>query len=119
MATKIEAIKVYTKELTNLGFESINDKLLEKIVLSLGLAAYQMDTDSALVSANDKTEKMLVVDKLLVKKFGMEPDLKLMDLVDAAIGVYGKSKPRKYRAVLYYILATELKMESVYLGEEK
>jgi hypothetical protein len=118
MATKVQAIEVYTKALTKLGVDPINDALLEKIVLSLGLAAYQMDSDSALVSGNDKTEKMLVVDKLLIKKFGMEPDPKLLDLVDAAIETYGKSNPRKFRVVLYYLLATELKMESVYLGDK-
>jgi hypothetical protein len=118
MATKVQAIEVYTKALTKLGVDPINDPLLEKIVLSLGLAAYQMDSDSALVSGNDETEKMLVVDKLLIKKFGMEPDPKLLDLVDAAIETYGKSNPRKFRVVLYYLLATELKMESVYLGDK-
>jgi hypothetical protein len=119
MATKKEAMEVYSKELTKLGVDTINEALLEKIILSLGLAAYQMDSDSALVSANDKAEKMLVVDRLLVKKFGMEADLKLIDIVDSAIEVYGKSKPRKFRAVLYYIITTELKMEAVYLGDKK
>ena len=117
MATKIQALELYTKALTKLGIDPINEELLDKIVTALGIAAYRTDVDAAFVSANDKAEKMLVVDKLLVKKFGFEPDPKLMEHVDAAIEVYGKSNPRKYRVVLYYLITVELKMESVYLKD--
>jgi hypothetical protein len=116
MATKIEAMEVYSKELTKLGVNPIDSALLEKIILSLGLAAYDMNSDSALVSANDKDEKMLIVDRLLVKKFGMVSDLKLVEHIDKAIEKYGKSNPKKYRTVLYYLITKDLKMEKVYLG---
>ncbi|MGL4758884.1 MAG: DUF2853 family protein [Patescibacteria group bacterium] len=117
MATKKEAMELYSNELTSkLGIKEINIELLDKIVTGLGIAAYQTSKDSALVSGKDKTEKQLVADKLLIGKFGMEKSDELLDIIDSAIETYGSKNPRKYRAVLYYLITTELKMEAKFLA---
>jgi len=50
----------------------------------------------------------------LIKKLGLSDSADLDKAIDSVLETYGKSNRNKYRAVVYYMLTTHFKKESVY-----
>lgn len=98
-----EEIAKYTNDLkTKCGIDSPNVELLTKIAKNLGPSIY--NADSSIVATSDKGE-MASVKKFLTEKLGLADDEALTVGINDVIDMYGKSNPRKYRAVMYYLLA--------------
>ena len=106
-----DCIADYKKDLAEIGVK-VDDTLLSAITKGLGPSIYRADAST--VAASDPKEVERVKNNFLIKKLGMKDGPALDKAIDAAIDKYGRSKKKKYRAVLYYILTTDLKKESVY-----
>lgn len=87
--------------------------LLEKVTIGCGPAIY--DPDGEIVAASQKSELDHIRRAFLGKKLGLPDSPDLDDAIDAAIETYGRSEPRKYRAVIYYMLVRHFRKESHYL----
>ncbi|MGR3757003.1 MAG: DUF2853 family protein [Tranquillimonas sp.] len=88
-------------------------ELLRKVTIGTGPAIY--DPQAAVVDAADPADLDLVRRNFLVRKLGLRDGPDLADAVEAALDTYGRDAPRKYRAVLHYLLTKQLGRESVFL----
>lgn len=86
--------------------------LLTEVTIAVGPAIYHSET--AIVSAETQGELAKIKNNFLIRKLGLPDGPELMEAIDAAIETYGRSEPRKYRAVLYYMLVREFGKESLY-----
>ena len=109
MATQIELIDKYRKELSKLRVK-VDDGLLKAVVKSLGPAVYREDASK--ISASDTEEIGRVKQNFMIKRLGLEPGPKVDALLDQALDQMGRANRNKHRAVLYYIIARAAKKES-------
>ena len=86
--------------------------MLTKVTKGLGPSIYKADAET--VSGSDKSELATVKNNFLIKKLGLADGPKLDSAIDAVIEKVGKSNPKKYRAIVYYLLVKELGQESKY-----
>ena len=86
--------------------------LLEKVAIGCGPLIYH--PDASLVAANDPAELAQVKRNFLVRKLGIPDGPVLDDAIAAMIDIYGRSEPRKYRAVIYYLLVRHFGKEDHY-----
>ena len=110
--TKREAkIKLYTADVQK-HYGSVDDSFLAIVVKNLGPSIYRKDAE--LVSCSDPKELDTVRNNFLVKKLGFDKSEK--EMLDGEIKKVCetlKGTRTKYRATFYYILAKNLKKESV------
>lgn len=111
MSKRDELISKYAEDLKAIGVTP-DMELLKKVTIGCGPAIY--NADSSTVAGSDKAELETVKKNFLMKKLGLNDGPELMDAIHSVIERYGKSNPRKHRAVIYYLLATHFKKESVY-----
>ena len=98
-----DALALYKKEMTGkLGMTNIDEDLLTGITKSLGPSIYSDDSNK--VSCSDKTELARVKNNFMIKKLGLDDSPSLDDHVKAVCEEMGKSNPRKFRAIFYYLL---------------
>ena len=112
MATQIELIDKYKKELSKLKVK-VDDVLLKAVVKSLGPAVYREDASK--ISAVDAEELERVKQNFMIKRLGLPNGPKLDALLNKAIDQMGRSTQQKHRAVLYYIITREAKREAALL----
>lgn len=112
MSKKDDLIAKYADDLKNKCGVNPNMDLLTKVTTGCGPSIY--NADAATVSGGDPKELETVKKNFLIKKLGLPDSAKLDAAIASVIETYGKSNPRKYRAVVYYLLATHFKKESVY-----
>ncbi|MFD2697288.1 DUF2853 family protein [Mesonia sediminis] len=86
--------------------------LLRKVAKGLGPSIYNRDAST--VSGSDDKELQTVKNNFLIKKLGLPESDDLMDAIHKVIDIYGRSKPNKYRAVVYYLLTKHFNKESIY-----
>ena len=102
MKTKAELkMEKYTAQLKKIGVP-VNKELLEKVTKALGPANYKLD--AMFVAASDKKELLTVYKNYVVKKLGCKDEKKGMKAVEAAAEKMSGVR-KKYRGVMYYILA--------------
>ncbi|AFL96814.1 DUF2853 family protein [Ornithobacterium rhinotracheale] len=89
-----------------------NQALFTKVVKGLGPSIY--NADSAFVSTSDKSEVERVKQNFLIKKLGLSEADDLDGAIKEVAEKMGKSNPRKYRAIFYYLLAEHFGKLSVY-----
>ena len=106
-----EKLALYQSEMNKLGLQFDAD-LLTKVTKGLGPSIYKADAET--VSGSDKSELATVKNNFLIKKLGLADVPKLDSAIDAVIEKVGKSNPKKYRAIVYYLLVKELGQESKY-----
>ena len=112
MGRRDELIRTYAEDLrTKCGIDPDLD-LLEKVAIHCGPAIY--DTDAAVVSASDQEELAHIRENFLIRKLDMLDGPDLSDAIEVAIDTYGRNEPRKYRAVLYYLLTKYFRKEAAY-----
>ena len=70
--------------------------------------------DAQTVAGGQASELETVKNNFLIKKLGLADGPQLMEAIDKAIEIYGKSERNKYRAVVYYMLTKHFGKESVY-----
>jgi hypothetical protein len=102
MKTKAELkMEKYAAQLKKIGVP-VNKALLEKVTKALGPANYKLD--AMFVAASDKKELVTVYKNFVVKKLGCKDEKKGMKAVEAAAEKMSGIR-KKYRGVMYYILA--------------
>jgi hypothetical protein len=112
---KETSIALYTTALEKLDYV-VDAELLNTIVNRLGIAAYNSTSDAAVVAGKDPEERARVIKNLFEKHLTIEDEAYANEMLDAAIEKYGASNPRKYRAVLYYIVVVDNNMIKTFLA---
>jgi len=106
-----EAIETYKSEFDKLGIK-YDEALLTKVAKGCGPSIY--NTDSSKVSSSDEAELDRVKKNFLIKKLGMSASDDLDGAIAKVVGQLGSSNRNKYRAMFYYLLATNLGKQSIY-----
>lgn len=112
MSKRDDLIAVYADDITNKIGETPDMDFLRKVTIGCGPSIY--NNDSSTVAGSDKSELETVKNNFLIKKLGLSDGPELDSAIAAVMEKYGKSNPKKYRAVVYYLLARHFKKEGVY-----
>lgn len=112
MSKRDDLITKYAADLKDKCGVTPDMDLLTKVTIGCGPSIY--NADSATVSGTDPSELATVKNNFLIKKLGLNDGAELDQAIDAVMDTYGKSNRNKYRAVVYYLLTTHFKKESVY-----
>ena len=103
MAKRDELMTKYADALTKIGVKPDMD-LLMRAVKACGPSIYTADAET--VAASDAAEVNRVKQNFMMKRLGMaEGDCDAA--MEKALDTIGGSNRNKYRAVMYYLLATE------------
>lgn len=112
MSKRDELIAVYKKELEEKCKVTVDDALLRAVTIGCGPSIY--NADSSTVAGSSEAELETVKNNFLIKKLGLKDSPELMTEINKVIDQYGRSNPKKYRAVIYYLLVVAFKKQSVY-----
>ncbi|MFP2994695.1 DUF2853 family protein [Spongiivirga sp. MCCC 1A20706] len=112
MSKRDDLIAKYASDLKDKCGVNPNMDLLTKVTIGCGPSIY--NADAATVSGSDESELATVKKNFLMKKLGLKDSPDLDKAIDSVIEKYGRSNRNKYRAVIYYLLTTHFKKESVY-----
>lgn len=112
MSKRDDLIAKYAADLKDKCGVTPDMDLLTKVTIGCGPSIY--NADAATVSGTDPSELATVKNNFLIKKLGLNDGAELDKAIDAVMDTYGKSNRNKYRAVVYYLLTTHFKKESVY-----
>lgn len=112
MGRRKELIDRYARDLREKCGINPDMKLLEKVAIGCGPALYHRD--DSLVAAGDPAEMMAIKRNFLIRKLALDDGPELMAAINAAINTYGRSDPKKYRAVVYYMLVKHFGREIQY-----
>lgn len=106
-----ECVETYKSEFDKLGVK-YDEALLIKVAKGCGPSIYNRDASK--VSSGDKAELETVKKNFLIKKLGMADGPKLDEAIAKVVDTFGSSNRNKYRAMFYYMLATNLKKTAIY-----
>lgn len=112
MSKRDDLIKKYAADLKDKCGVTPDMDFLTKVTIGCGPSIY--NKDSATVSASDPKELATVKKNFLIKKLGLKDGPKLDEGINAVMDQYGRSTRAKYRAVVYYLLATHFRKKSAY-----
>ncbi len=112
MSKRDDLIAKYAADLKEKCNVNPNMELLTKVTIGCGPSIY--NADAATVSRTDEKEVATVKNNFLIKKLGLPDSAELDKAIDAVMEKYGQSNRTKYRVVVYYLLTTHFKKESVY-----
>ncbi len=107
-----EKIELYTKSLTEKCGITPDTNLLRAVTKSLGPSIYNADAE--IVAMSEENEVNTLKDNFVKKKLGLTDDAEVDAAVEKAFETIGRSNPRKYRAVVSYLLVTQLGKESLF-----
>lgn len=106
-----EKVEMYKAEMMKMNI-SVDEELLTHVTKGCGPAIYNADAEK--VSSSDKAELETVKKNFLIGKMGQTDGNHLDAAIDKVVNKMGSSNPNKYRAIFYYLLVKELKLESEY-----
>lgn len=106
-----EKIAAYVAESKKLGL-SLDEAFIAKVTKGIGPSIYNADSET--VAASDPEELNRVKQNFLIKKLGLKDGPDLDKALEEVITAIGKSNKNKYRVLVYALLATKFKKESVY-----
>ncbi|MCT4556911.1 MAG: DUF2853 family protein [Pelagimonas sp.] len=112
MGKRDDLIAMYADDLRNKCGIEPDMELLTKVTIGCGPAIY--NADASTVAASQDSELETVKANFLIKKLGLADGPELMDGIQKAIEIYGKSERNKYRAVMYYMLTKHFGKEAIY-----
>jgi len=112
MGKRDDLIAKYAADMKDKMGETADMDLLTKVTIGCGPAIY--NADASTVSGSDEAELATVKNNFLIKKLGCSESEDLDGAIASVMEKYGKSNPRKYRAVVYYMQAKHFGKESVY-----
>lgn len=104
-----DLVEKYVADLESIG-EKVDKKLLLAVAKGCGPSIYR--NDAALVAASDKKEVERMKKNFCIKKLGLADGEKLDEGIKEVFKTY--NKPRKQRAVVYYLLVKKFRKGSVY-----
>lgn len=107
-----DKIALYTKALSEKCGVTADADLLRAVTKAMGPSIY--NADGEIVAASDKSEVKTLKENFVMKKLGVSDAAAVDAAFDKAVESLGKSNPRKYRAVLAYLLVTDLGKESLF-----
>ncbi|MBE7645672.1 DUF2853 family protein [Tenacibaculum finnmarkense genomovar ulcerans] len=106
-----EKVELYKKFMDDRKL-SVNLELLTAVTKGLGPSIYK--TDAETVSGTDPKELLTVKNNFLIKKLGLADTAELDQAINQVMEQIGRSERKKYRAVVYYLLAKKFNKEAVY-----
>lgn len=112
MSKREELIEKYADDLMQKCGVKPDMNLLRKVTIGCGPSIYHADAST--VSGTDKKELATVKKSFLMKKLGLSDGPELDAAISKVIETYGRSNPRKYRAVIYYLLTRHFGKADVY-----
>lgn len=112
MSKRDDLIAKYASDLKEKCGMSPDMDLLTKVTIGCGPSIY--NNDSSTVSGSDQSELDTVKNNFLIKKLGLADSADLDSAIASVLETYGKSNPKKYRAVVYYMLTKHFKKEGIY-----
>lgn len=112
MSKRDDLIEKYASDLKEKCGVTPDLDLLKKVTIGCGPSIY--NADASTVASSDPKELATVRNNFLIKKLGLPDNDKLDEAINKVMDQYGRSNAYKYRAVVYYLLATHFKKESVY-----
>lgn len=107
-----EKLKLYTKSLSEKAGIKVDADLLKAVTKAMGPSIY--NADSEIVAASDKDEVARYKANFINKKLGVTEESDIDDAFNAVVEKIGKSNPRKYRAVLSYLLVEHLAKQELF-----
>ena len=112
MGKRADLIAQYADDLKNKCGMTPDMDLLTKVTIGCGPAIY--NADASTVAGSQPAELETVKNNFLMGKLGLADSTALMEGIEKAMEIYGKSERNKYRAVVYYMLTKHFGKESVY-----
>ena len=112
MSKRDDLIQKYAQDLKEKCGVTPDMELLKKVTIGCGPSIY--NADAATVSGSDASELATVKNNFLIKKLGLTDSPDLDAAIDAVMEKYGRSNRSKYRAVVYYLLATHFNKQHIY-----
>jgi len=112
MGRRDDLIAKYADDLKNKCGMTPDMELLRKVTIGCGPSVY--DADASTVAGSQPGELETVKNNFLIKKLALSDGPQLMEAINKAIEIYGKSERNKYRAVIYYMLTKHFGKESIY-----
>lgn len=112
MGRRDDLIERYAEDLKDKCGVEPDIELLTKVTIGCGPAIY--DADASVVAAGQPSEIETVRNSFLIGKLGLPDGPELDAAIDQVIETYGRSEPRKHRAVVYYLLVRHFGREAVY-----
>lgn len=106
-----ENIRKSKEQLESIG-ETVDEKLLEKVVKGLGIA--NDSVDSSLVATSDKGEIKRVQKKFLEQKLKLMDDDEANEAALAEVSEKMAQFKQKNRGAFYYLLTKKFEKEDVY-----
>jgi hypothetical protein len=106
-----EKVTLYKKYMEDRHL-NYNTDLLVAVTKGLGPCIYKEHAEA--VSDMNAKELATVKNNFLIKKLGMTDSKELEVGFEEVLKNMDKSKRKKYRAVLYYLLVEKFKKESIY-----
>ena len=104
MAKREELAAKYRAELSRLGITPDHGVLMQA-VKACGPSIYRDDSET--VAAGNPDELARVRQNFIMKRLGITDAAQADSAMDAALDTIGRSNRNKYRAVLYYLIATQ------------
>ena len=103
MGKQAELIERYADELKSKLSEMPDMDFLTQLTIGVGPAIYSRD--ASIVAGSDKRELELIKHNFLIKKLGLKDSPDLDAALKAVVEQYGSKTRKKYRVVVYYLLA--------------
>ena len=107
-----ECIARYHKEFTKIGVKRVDDALLRKVAKGCGPSLY--NKDACKVATSDEKEMDRVKKNFLIKKMGQKDTAALDKAIAKVTKKFGDKNRNKFRAMFYYLLTKEMKLEKKY-----
>lgn len=107
-----ECIARYQKEFTKIGVKKIDEELLRKVAKGCGPSIY--NADACKVATSDEKEMARVKKSFLIKRMDQKDTPKLDKAIAKVADKFGSKNRNKFRAMFYYMLTKELKLEKNY-----
>lgn len=104
MAKRDELMTKYAADLERIGMKPDMD-LLMRAVKACGPSIYNADAETVAASSPDEVNR--VKQNFMMKRLGMTDQAAVDAAMDKALDKIGRSNRNKYRAVMYYLLATD------------
>lgn len=112
MGRRQDLIEAYTRDLIDKCQMEPDAKLLEKVAVGCGPAIYHSDEQFV---KDDPLELANIKRNFLIRKLALRDTPELLAAIRAVLKIYGHDHPRKYRAVVYYMLVKHFGRERQYL----
>lgn len=107
-----QKLELYTKSLVEKCNVQPDAELLKAVTKAMGPSIYNADAE--IVAMSEKDEVTTLKENFVKKKLGLTDDAQVDAVVEKAFDIIGKSNPRKYRAVMCYLIVVELGKEALF-----